>query len=402
MEKPKLKVIGLGGGGSNAVNRMIELGIRDVEFIAANTDIQVLMTSAAPTKIQLGPKLTKGMGAGGNPQIGEAAAEESTAAIKQALQGADMVFLTAGMGGGTGTGSIPVAAKIAREMGAVTVAMVTMPFSFEMHHRTKNANWGLEKLEPHCDTVITVPNDKLLRENSANLPMDVAFRLADDLLRLGIQGITELITHPGVINVSYMHILNQFKGGGDSVLAMGQGRGDGKSLKAVKQALAHPLLDDVSLKDVTSIIANFTGGDSMTLFEMAEALTYLHKNTPEETDVIPGIINSEDMGDRVDVILVLTGVRKKKAGVMTIKPATMNQLPEEKEFAPSDNVTVQKTIPFKPSRNISSLKDAQEFPQAKSEAERVKATPLMKSKYTHPSSLDLDIPAFLRRRTASS
>ena len=304
MKKPKLKVIGLGGGGSNAVNRMIELDIKGVEFIAANTDIQVLMTSSAPKKVQLGPKLTKGMGAGGNPEVGEAAAEESKAEIKKALEGADMVFLTAGMGGGTGTGSIPVAAKIARELGAVTVAMVTMPFAFEMRRRTKNANWGLEKLFPHCDTVITVPNDKLLRANSANLPLDVAFRLADDLLRQGIQGITELITHPGVINVSYMHILNQFKSGGGSVLAMGQGIGEGKSLKAVKQALAHPLLDDINMHDVTSIIANFTGGDTMTFFEMADALTYLHETTPMATDVIPGIINSEGMGDRVDVILV--------------------------------------------------------------------------------------------------
>lgn len=400
MKKPKLKVIGLGGGGSNAVNRMIELGIRDVEFIAANTDIQVLMTSSAPKKIQLGPKLTKGMGAGGNPQIGEAAAEESKEEIKKVLQGADMVFLTAGMGGGTGTGSIPVAAKIAQELGAVTVAMVTMPFSFEMRRRTKNANWGLEKLFPHCDTVITVPNDKLLRANSANLPMDVAFRLADDLLRQGIQGITELITHPGVINVSYMHILNQFKSGGGSVLAMGQGIGEGKSLKAIKQALAHPLLDDIDLNSVTSIIANFTGGDSMTFFEMADALTYLHENTPLETDVIPGIINTESMGDRVEVILVLTGVNAKKPSAnqpqIQKKPVTMQ--PKTKVAA----VSSSPSSPFKPSQQVAASAKRQPIPVAKKEEETARVVPLMKSKYTHPSSVDLDIPAFLRRRAASS
>jgi len=406
MKKPKLKVIGLGGGGSNAVNRMIELGIKGVEFIAANTDIQVLMTSSAPTRIQLGPKLTKGMGAGGNPQIGEAAAEESKVEIKKALQGADMVFLTAGMGGGTGTGSIPVAAKIARELGAVTVAMVTMPFAFEMRRRTKNANWGLEKLFPHCDTVITVPNDKLLRENSANLPMDVAFRLADDLLRQGIQGITELITHPGVINVSYMHILNQFKSGGGSVLAMGQGSGEGKSLKAVKQALAHPLLDDINMNDVTSIIANFTGGDSMTFFEMADALTYLHKNTPLETDVIPGIINSEDMGDRVDVILVLTGVNAKNPGAGIVKQVVKESVPVAASMK-QEKITVeassaQQPSPFKASPQSIAQGKQKPISHSHREGEKAKVVPLMKSKYTHPSSTDLDIPAFLRRRVAQT
>ena len=396
MKNPVLKVIGLGGGGSNAVNRMIELGIRGVDFIAANTDIQVLMTSSAPTKIQLGPKLTKGMGAGGNPQIGEAAAEESRAEIRQALQGADMVFLTAGMGGGTGTGSIPVAAEIARELGAVTVAMVTFPFSFEMHRRTKNANWGLEKLYTHCDTVITVPNDKLLRENAANLPMDVAFRLADDLLRQGIQGITELITHPGVINVSYMHILNQFKSGGGSVLAMGRGKGEGKSLKAVKQALAHPLLDDISLSDVSSVIANFTGGDTMTFFEMADALTYLHENTPLETDVIPGIINVDEMEDRVDVILVLTGVNRNHQQVAV--EAEVKTQPVEKMKM---QISSQES-PFKPSREVAEQGQGSIQAYSRVPEDAMNPAPLMKSKYTHPSSADLDIPAFLRRRIAAS
>ena len=406
MKKPKLKVIGLGGGGSNAVNRMIELDIKGVEFIAANTDIQVLMTSSAPKKVQLGPKLTKGMGAGGNPEVGEAAAEESKAEIKKALEGADMVFLTAGMGGGTGTGSIPVAAKIARELGAVTVAMVTMPFAFEMRRRTKNANWGLEKLFPHCDTVITVPNDKLLRANSANLPLDVAFRLADDLLRQGIQGITELITHPGVINVSYMHILNQFKSGGGSVLAMGQGIGEGKSLKAVKQALAHPLLDDINMHDVTSIIANFTGGDTMTFFEMADALTYLHETTPMATDVIPGIINSEGMGDRVDVILVLTGVNAKNPGKEVAKSEKKEQLPAPKQTTPQkikvESSSVAQPSPFKASPTVVGNVNAKPMLHPREKEEKNKVVPLMKSKYTHPSSTELDIPAFLRRRVAST
>ena len=386
MDKPVMKVIGLGGGGSNAVNRMIELGIKDVEFIAANTDKQVLDTSLAPAKIQLGPKLTKGMGAGGNPQIGEAAAVESKREIAKALEGAEIIFLTAGMGGGTGTGSIPVAAKIAKELGAITVAIVTTPFGFEMHRRRQNADWGLDKLYPHCDTVITVSNDKLLRDHSANLPMDIAFRLADDLLRQAIQGITELISHPGVINVSYMHILNQFRSGGGSVLAIGRARGENKTLKAVQQALAHPLLDDISLHDASSVIANFSGSDSMTLFELAEALTFIHEQTPVETEVIPGVRNDNSLADMAEVILILTGVTGK------------NKSPRWIDELESDGVAKEKAVPV-----IMEFTE-QPMPQL-SESQRIlrksadqKSIPLVSSKYTHPSTAEFDIPAFLRKR----
>jgi cell division protein FtsZ len=386
MEKPVMKVIGLGGGGSNAVNRMIELGIKEVEFVAANTDKQVLDTCLAPVKIQLGPKLTKGMGAGGNPQIGEAAAVESKREIASALEGADIIFLTAGMGGGTGTGSIPVAAKIAKEMGAITVAIVTTPFSFEMHRRRQNADWGLDKLYPHCDTVITVSNDKLLRAHSANLPMDIAFRLADDLLRQAIQGITELISHPGMINVSYMHILNQFRSGGGSVLAIGRARGENKTLKAVEQALAHPLLDDILLEDASSVIANFSGSDSMTFFELAEALTFIHEQTPVETELIPGVRNDNSLGDTVEVILILTGVTGKDKVPHWIDKLEHDIVPEKK----NDPVIIE----F----------NEQPMPQL-SESQRIilksaekKSIPLMDSKYTHPSTAEFDIPAFLRKR----
>jgi cell division protein FtsZ len=196
IHKPSLKVIGLGGGGSNAINRMIELGLSGVDFIVANTDAQALNNSLAPTKIQLGPKTTRGLGAGGNPNVGASAAEESEKLIAAALEGADMVFLTAGMGGGTGTGSIPVAAKIARSIGAVTIAVVTMPFSFEMGRRQRNASEGIKLLQPNTDTLIAIPNDRLLYVAPRDLPLDTAFRLADDVLRQAVQGITELITTP--------------------------------------------------------------------------------------------------------------------------------------------------------------------------------------------------------------
>jgi cell division protein FtsZ len=386
MDKPVMKVIGLGGGGSNAVNRMIELGIKEVEFVAANTDIQVLDTCLAPVKIQLGPKLTKGMGAGGNPQIGEAAAVESKREIASALEGADIIFLTAGMGGGTGTGSIPVAAKIAKEMGAITVAIVTTPFSFEMHRRRQNADWGLDKLYPHCDTVITVSNDKLLRAHSANLPMDIAFRLADDLLRQAIQGITELISHPGMINVSYMHILNQFRSGGGSVLAIGRARGENATLKAVQQALAHPLLDDILLQDASSVIANFSGSDSMTFFELAEALTFIHEQTPVETELIPGVRNDNSLGDTVEVILILTGVTGKDMVPHWIDELEQDIVPEKK----NDPVIIEFTEQAMPQ-----LSESQRIIRKSAEK---KSIPLMDSKYTHPSTAEFDIPAFLRKR----
>lgn len=378
VDLPRLKVIGLGGGGSNAINRMIELGITGVDFIAANTDLQVLKTSRATNRVQLGPSLTRGLGAGGNPQIGEAAAEESFAEIRHALKDADMVFLTAGMGGGTGTGAIGVAARIAREMGAITVAIVTTPFTFEMKRRAKNAQWGLEKLKPHCDTLITVPNDKLLSTASVNLPLDIAFRLADDLLRQGIQGITELITKPGVINVSYMHLLNQFKTGGGSVLAIGQATGENKTVEAVKQALHHPLLDDISLNQATSVIANFTGGESLSFLEVAEGLTYLHDNTPLETEIIPGVVNSPMMEDRVEVILVITGI-----GGEPIQVKEVETVEDKFVFEPASSPTRKEFQREKPIETHMPIKQRFGLP---------------KTAFANASVNDLDIPAFLRRK----
>jgi len=204
-----LKVLGLGGGGSNAVNRMIEMGIEGVDFIAANTDAQALHNSLAPVKIQLGPHTTRGLGSGGRPEIGEAAAEESYKELNAALAGADMVFLAAGMGGGTGTGAVPIAARVARHIGAIVVAIVSTPFGFEVGRRQTNAREGLAKLQPYTDTLITVPNDRLLQLAAKDLPLDMAFRLADDVLRQGIQGISELITQPGLINVDFAHTANE-------------------------------------------------------------------------------------------------------------------------------------------------------------------------------------------------
>ena len=308
IHQPVLKVLGLGGGGGNAVDRMIELGLSGVDFIVANTDKQALERSKAPVRIQLGPKSTRGLGAGGNPSVGQAAAEESWREIGAALAGADMVFLTAGMGGGTGTGSIPIATQIAKKIGAVAIAVVTTPFSFEMGRRQKNANEGLEKLRQHTDTLISIPNDRLLHIAPRDLPLDTAFRLADDVLRQAVQSITELITEPGLINIDFAHIRRLMKLGGGALMTMGQAHGANKALEAVKQALHHPLLDNISIHHAAGIIANFTAGSDLTLMEVSNALSYLQERTNAHTEIVMGTTVDNSMDDRVQVILVVTGL----------------------------------------------------------------------------------------------
>jgi cell division protein FtsZ len=305
---PRLKVLGLGGGGCNAVNRMIELGINGVEFICANTDHQALQSSLAPVNIQLGPKTTRGLGSGGNPAVGKAAAEESFREIAAALEGADMVFLTAGMGGGTGTGSIPVAAKVARGMGAVTIAVVTTPFSFEMGRRQKNASEGLGALRPNTDTLISIPNDRLLYVAPKNLPLDVAFRLADDVLRQAVQGITELITEPGLINVDFAHVRHLMKLGGGALMSIGQGSGENKALKAIEDALDHPLLESTSLENAAGILVNFTSNNDISLFEVEAALMHLQKQAGVQAEIVMGVTNDDRLEERVQVFLLATGL----------------------------------------------------------------------------------------------
>jgi cell division protein FtsZ len=308
IHQPVLKVLGLGGGGGNAVDRMIDLGLNGVDFIVANTDRQALQRSKAEVRIQLGPKSTRGLGAGGNPEVGRRAAEESWREIATALAGADMVFLTAGMGGGTGTGSIPIATQIARKCGAVAIAVVTTPFSFEMGRRQKNATQGLEELRKHTNTLISIPNDRLLQIAPKDLPLDTAFRLADDVLRQAVQSITELITEPGLINVDFSHIRRLMKLGGGALMTIGQAHGPEKALKAVQQALHHPLLDDISIHHAAGIIANFTAGSDLTLMDVSSALSYLQTRANPEAEIVMGTTVDNRMEDRVQVILVVTGL----------------------------------------------------------------------------------------------
>jgi cell division protein FtsZ len=392
--KPVLKILGLGGGGSNAVNRLIELGLQDIEFIAANTDTQALKQSLAPTKIHLGPKLTRGLGAGGNPRVGAAAAEESCREIAAALTGADMVFLTAGMGGGTGTGSISVAARIARALGAVTVAVVTTPFNFEMGRRQVNAREGLAMLQPHTDTLITVPNDRLLQIAPRNLTLDLAFQLADDVLRQGIQGIAELITQPGLINVDFAHIRQVMKMGGGALMSIGIGEGENKAFKAVDQALHHPLLESISIENATGIIANFTGGPDLTFIEVMDGLNHLQSLTNQRADIIPGVMNDARMEDRTQVILVITGL-----GATPIDAAMPARKPQAE---PARQELARPTETARPSEAVVSPQAAapaaRSLPGSGLIASQRRVQPQPSEETASPIPTDLDLPAFMRRR----
>jgi cell division protein FtsZ len=335
--RANVKVIGLGGAGSNAVNRMIELGLSGVEFIAANTDRQALMSCLAPTKIQLGPKVTRGLGAGGDPKVGSASALESGQEISAALKGADMVFITAGMGGGTGTGAAPIVAEIAKEIGSVVIAVVTMPFSFEMTRRALNAKDGMMALQPHTHTLITVPNDRLLQVVPKDLSLEIAFRLADDVLRQGVQGISELITHAGLINVDFANVRNLLLNGGGSFMAIGLGEGPDKTRDAIQQALHHPLLEVSSLDQASGVLVHFTGSDELTLFEIGEAVNELREALSPNADIILGATTDPAMVGRAQAILIITGigarpVRKMVKASSKVLASGDSEVPRESEL----------------------------------------------------------------------
>jgi cell division protein FtsZ len=287
---------------------MIEFGLPGVDFIAANTDKQALVSSLAPCQIQLGPRLTRGLGAGGDPQVGAAAAIESSREIANALRNADMVFITAGMGGGTGTGAAPVAAEIARELGAVVIAVVTLPFAFEMNRRAQAASEGVVQLHPHTHTLITVPNDRLLQIVPEDLSLEIAFRLADDVLRQGIQGIAELITRPGLINVDFAHIRQLMLNGGGAYMSIGLGEGEEKAHSAIQQALHHPLIELDSIDQASGVLVHYTGGEDLTLHEVGEAVGEFREALAPDTDLILGATSEESMTGRAQVILIITGI----------------------------------------------------------------------------------------------
>ena len=302
----KIKVVGVGGGGCNAVNRMIDSGLKGVDFIVANTDLQVLNDSLAPTKLQLGSDLTDGLGAGANPEIGKEAALESKEEIEEALKGADMVFVTCGMGGGTGTGASPIIAEIAQELGALTVGIVTKPFSFEGKKRMEQAIAGLDELKKHVDTLIVIPNDRLRELIDKSTPMLEAFREVDNVLHRGVQSISDLIAITGLVNLDFADVKAVMKDRGNALIGIGVGSGENRAVEAAKQAVSSPLLE-TSINGATDAIINVTGGSSLTLFEVEEAAEVIRTAANTDINTIFGAVINENLTDEVIVTVIATG-----------------------------------------------------------------------------------------------
>jgi cell division protein FtsZ len=308
----RIKVVGVGGGGGNAISRMIASGLQGVEFIAINTDLQALRANRAPVKIQIGGKLTKGLGAGANPDVGRLAAVEDTEKICDALEGSDMIFITAGLGGGTGTGAAPVVSSIASQLGGergnvLSVAVVTLPFALEGKRRMGQAMDGLAQLKECVDSVIAIPNDRLLQTVARNTPVSEAFRVADDVLRQAVQGISDIITVPGQINLDFADVQAVMKGMGQAVMGTGIGEGDNRAVEAAQRAVSNPLLEDSSIEGARGVIVNITGGPDLSLAEAAEATALITKVADAEANVIYGIVTDESMGGAVKVTVIATG-----------------------------------------------------------------------------------------------
>ncbi len=367
----KIKVIGVGGGGGNAVNRMIAADVKGVDFLVANTDAQALQVSKAPLKIQLGTKLTKGLGSGGNPEIGRRAALEDTEKIIEALEGADMVFVTTGLGGGTGTGGAPIVASLARELGALTVAVVTKPFAFEGKRRMMQAEQGLAELSQGVDTVICIPNEKLMQFVDKDTSFFEAFRIADDILRQGVQGISDIITITGIINRDFADIKTIMEGMGYAVMGTAVASGENRAVEATNRAMASPLLEDASINGAHGILLNITGSNKLTLHEVHEASTIVQKAAADNANIIFGAVHDESMGDAVKVTVIATGIKSEKIGakpLSTISPAVRTAQQSVKTYeARKEKLPVEAQAP-------SVSREIQED--------------------------DLDVPAFIRRRKA--
>jgi cell division protein FtsZ len=308
----RIKVVGVGGAGGNAINRMVEAGVDGIEFVAVNTDAQALLTSAAPIAVRIGDKLTKGLGAGGRPEIGARAAEESGDSIAELMRGTDMVFITAGMGGGTGTGASPIIAKLAKTAGALTVGVVTRPFDFEGSRRRRAAEEGINALRESVDALITIPNERLISMVDPKTPITEAFRFADDVLRQGIAGISDLITKPGVINLDFADVRTIMRDTGSALMAIGHGKGDTRCIDAAKEAIESPLLE-TSIQGATGVLYNITGSSSLTLLETSEAAEIIRAAVDEDAEIIYGTSIDESMGDAVMITLIATGFEDRHA-----------------------------------------------------------------------------------------
>ncbi|TRZ38808.1 cell division protein FtsZ [Niallia circulans] len=341
-----IKVIGVGGGGNNAVNRMIEHGVQGVEFIAVNTDAQALNLSKAEIKMQIGGKLTRGLGAGANPDVGKKAAEESKEQIEEALKGADMVFVTAGMGGGTGTGAAPVIAQIAKDIGALTVGVVTRPFTFEGRKRSTHAASGISALKEAVDTLIVIPNDRLLEIVDKSTPMLEAFREADNVLRQGVQGISDLIATPGLINLDFADVKTIMVNKGSALMGIGVASGENRAAEAAKKAISSPLLE-TSIDGAQGVLMNITGGSNLSLYEVQEAADIVASASDQDVNMIFGSVINENLKDEIVVTVIATGFNQDTMPVSSARPSLNNMKPSsspgssrevKREESPNNNV----------------------------------------------------------------
>lgn len=334
-----IKVIGCGGGGNNAVNRMIKEGLKNVEFISVNTDKQALMLSQASQKIQIGDKLTKGLGAGANPEIGQKAADESKDEISQAIKGADMVFITAGMGGGTGTGAAPVIAEIAKSMGILTVGVVTKPFPFEGRKRMLHAEMGIKNLKDRVDTLVTIPNERLLSIVDKKTTLMESFKYADDVLRQGVQGISDLITIPGLVNLDFADVRTIMIDKGLAHMGVGRGTGDNRAQEAAKQAISSPLLE-TSIVGATGVLLNITGGSDLGLLEINEAAEIVQEAADPDANIIFGAVIDENIKDEIRITVIATGFETERIqhkNEPAVKPHTTQPQPQQQPVTYAHN-----------------------------------------------------------------
>lgn len=367
----RIKVIGVGGGGCNAVNRMIDEGLGGIEFVAVNTDAQALLLSKASTRVRIGDKSTRGLGAGGNPESGRKAAEESAEELYEVLKGSDMVFVTAGLGGGTGTGGAPIVAQIAKEVGALTIGVVTRPFAFEGARRMQSAESGITKLKEHADTLIVIPNDRLLQIIDKKVSLQDAFKVADDVLRQGIQGISELITIPGLINLDFADVRAIMSEGGAALMAVGHATGEDRARVAAEMAISSQLLD-ITIDGARGILFNVTGGNSLTLFEVNQAAAIIKETAHPDVNLIFGAVIDPNMGEEIRITVIATGFDRAgvRAPLKESRPISKEEAHSLSTASPAGNIGHQTPSP----------------------------TPL-EFQPTVINTLDLDVPAFLRNRS---
>jgi cell division protein FtsZ len=383
----KIKVVGVGGGGCNAVDRMINEGLQGVDFIAINTDAQALMLSKASTRVRIGEKLTRGLGSGGNPEQGRKAAEESAKDLYEVLKGADMVFVTSGMGGGTGTGASPIVSQIAKEVGSLTIGVVTRPFTFEGLRRIQTAEAGIAKLKEQSDTLIVIPNDRLLQIVDKRSNLQDAFRMADDVLRQGVQGISELITVPGLINLDFADVRTIMSEGGAALMAVSSAKGDDRAKEAAEQAISSQLLD-ITIDGARGILLNVTGGPDLTLFEVNQAAAIIKETAHPEVNLIFGAVIDQNLKDEIRITVIATGFERTgvpRSVLNTVQPRQDSRNAPRSGQSPSES------------------REVREFAQAAVSRGQQPQPPQQPRQQDFPTytlnTEDLDIPAFMRKRS---